>query len=346
MSQKPTAGRPLSRVDAARNGPRVPVFAVAAGALALVLVIAPRGHRGRPGRRRLGLGRTRSSSAVAGDVAFGEVTVEGEALPPYEQGATDPAVGQPAPVLTGIGPDGEPVTIDPAADGPMVIAFLAHWCPHCQAEVPRIVDLADDQGEIDGVKVVAVATSSTPDRPNFPPGDWLASEDWPGPVMVDSEPEADQLPTAAAAYGEAGFPFLVAIDAEGDVVARASGEQGEDGLRDFVADRRRDVLSARGRRGRPAPLLAEVGAGHQVGHRHLGRGVGGAGHEQLGAVPPLLLEGGGLQALARRARRTRARARRRRRSGAGGRSTRRPARSPGRGRRGRRRCRRSRSSAG
>ena len=54
-------------------------------------------------------------------------------------------------------------------------------------------------------------------------------------MLVDSEPEAGQLPTAAAAYGEAGFPFLVAIDADGTVVARASGEQGEDGLRDLFA---------------------------------------------------------------------------------------------------------------
>lgn len=238
MSQKPTAGRPLSRVDAARNGPRVPVFALAAGALALVLVIALVVivvGRGDDDSASGGGSESAAAPGVAGDVAFGEVTVEGEPLPTFEQGATDPAIGQSAPTLTGIGPDGEPVTIDPATEGPMVIAFLAHWCPHCQAEVPRIVELADDQGEIDGVEVVAVATSSAADRPNFPPGDWLASEGWPGPVLVDSEPEGAQLPTAAAAYGEAGFPFLVAIDAQGDVVARASGEQGDDGLRDFVA---------------------------------------------------------------------------------------------------------------
>ncbi|CAN5657394.1 hypothetical protein BH24ACT4_BH24ACT4_18940 [soil metagenome] len=54
-------------------------------------------------------------------------------------------------------------------------------------------------------------------------------------MLVDSEAEEGQLPTAAAAYGEAGFPFLVAIDADGKVVARASGEQGEDGLVDFFA---------------------------------------------------------------------------------------------------------------
>ncbi len=118
----------------------------------------------------------------------------------------------------------------------MVIAFLAHWCPHCQAEVPRLVDVADADGTVDGVALAAVATASSPERPNYPPGPWLADEGWPGPVMVDSEVEAaDRLPTAAAAYGESGFPFLVAVDADGTVVARASGEKDEDSLRDFFA---------------------------------------------------------------------------------------------------------------
>lgn len=143
--------------------------------------------------------------------------------------------GQPAPTLTGVDPMGDPVTIDPGVDGPMVVAFVAHWCPHCQAEVPRLVDVAGAEGESEGVELAAVATGSDPGRPNFPPGEWLESEGWPGPVLVDSEAEPGQLPTAAAAYGESGFPFMVAIDADGDVVARASGEQDEDGLRDMFA---------------------------------------------------------------------------------------------------------------
>lgn len=113
----------------------------------------------------------------------------------------------------------------------MVIAFLAHWCPHCQAEVPRLVELADAQGDLDGVELVAVATRSDDRRPQFPPGEWLAGEDWPGRVMVDSDAAPDEAPAALAAYGVSSFPFLVAVDADGEVVARAAGEQGTDGLR-------------------------------------------------------------------------------------------------------------------
>ena len=239
MSQKkPTAGRPLSRVEAARSGPRVPVFALVAGGLAVVLVIAivvVALTSGDDESVTSGGSDAPAAAGVDGDLAFGEVTVEGEPLPEYTGAEPDPAVGMAAPTLTGVDPSGDPVTIDPATDGPMVVAFLAHWCPHCQAEVPRLVDVADEDGTVDGVSMAAVATSSDPARPNFPPGPWLADEGWPGPVLVDSEAEAGQLPTAAAAYGEAGFPFLVAIDADGEVVARASGEQGEDGLREMFA---------------------------------------------------------------------------------------------------------------
>ncbi|MGI8938357.1 MAG: TlpA family protein disulfide reductase [Iamia sp.] len=83
-------------------------------------------------------------------LAFGEVTAEGEPLAPYVADSADPAIGQVAPTLTGIDPAGDPVTIDPGAEGPMVIAFVAHWCPHCQAEVPRLVDLADEAASSTG----------------------------------------------------------------------------------------------------------------------------------------------------------------------------------------------------
>ena len=162
------------------------------------------------------------------------MTANGAALANYDDEADpDPAVGEPAPKLVGESPTGDPVTIDPA-DGPMVVVFLAHWCPHCQAEVPRIVDLADGSDEIDGVPFVAVLTGTKSESGNFPPGAWLEREDWPAPAMVDTEPETEaELSVAFTAYGVAGFPFLVAIDADGNVAARSSGELGEDGLRDF-----------------------------------------------------------------------------------------------------------------
>ena len=111
----------------------------------------------------------------------------------------------------------------------MLIAFVAHWCPHCQAEVPRIVELFGGEAELDGVELVAVSTGANPAAENYPPGTWLASEGWPGRTLVD-----DEQATAFTSYGGGSYPYLVAIDADGNVVARDSGEQGEDALQALV----------------------------------------------------------------------------------------------------------------
>jgi cytochrome c biogenesis protein CcmG, thiol:disulfide interchange protein DsbE len=151
------------------------------------------------------------------------VTVTGEALPAFGPDP-DPAVGMTAPSLAGEAFDGSPVSITPG-DGPMAVWFVAHWCPHCQAEVPRIVALAD-QGKLpEGVDVTAVSTSVDPAAPNYPPSTWLEDQGWPFPVMAD-----DESGTAASAYGLQGFPFLVLVDADGNVVSRSSGELGDDGI--------------------------------------------------------------------------------------------------------------------
>lgn len=228
MSPTPRKGRPApaSRTAAARTGPAVPLFAIGVAAL-VVIVIGAVVAIGLTGGDDEGGGG--SGEVATGDQAFGPVSVTGTALEPLADGGTDPAVGQPAPVLDGETPTGDAITIDPS-EGPMVIAFLAHWCPHCQSEVPRLVELADAQGEVNGVELVAVATRSDDRRPEFPPGQWLAGEDWPGRVMVDSDAPPDEAPAALAAYGVSSFPFLVAVDADGEVVARAAGEQGADGL--------------------------------------------------------------------------------------------------------------------
>jgi len=162
--------------------------------------------------------------AIAPDEAQrGPVTVTGEALPTF--GADpDPAIGLEAPALTGQSFDGLPVSITPD-DGPMAIWFVAHWCPHCQAEVPRIVELAEQGLLPNGVDIAAVSTAVDETGPNYPPSAWLDREAWPFPVMAD---DADG--TAAAAYGLQGFPFLVLVDADGTVTLRTSGELGDDGI--------------------------------------------------------------------------------------------------------------------
>ncbi|MET0577654.1 MAG: hypothetical protein ABW122_03285, partial [Ilumatobacteraceae bacterium] len=49
------------------------------------------------------------------------VEVTGEALAPFEDPATDPAVAQASPVVTGEGFDGTPMTIGGAADQPTLL---------------------------------------------------------------------------------------------------------------------------------------------------------------------------------------------------------------------------------
>ena len=70
-----------------------------------------------------------------------------------------------------------------------------------------------------GMDVIGVATATSPDRPNYPPSDWLAREKFPFPVMADST-DYD----AANAYGLSAFPYFVVLDSKGQVVSRASGE--------------------------------------------------------------------------------------------------------------------------
>jgi thiol-disulfide isomerase/thioredoxin len=169
-----------------------------------------------------------SRGGTPGDVSAQEqpVAVSGAALPPMPSSGDDPAVGMQGPTLAGASFDGTSVTIDPGASGnPTAIWFLAHWCPHCNAEVPRIVSL-DAQGALPAnVDLYAVSTSVNPSAPNYPPSTWLEQAGWPAPVLAD-----DATRPAATAYGQQTFPFLVLLDAEGNVVYRHAGELGDTGI--------------------------------------------------------------------------------------------------------------------
>lgn len=144
--------------------------------------------------------------------------IEGTPLPAFPgPGVSDPAVGQPAPGVTGTDFDGTPVAI--TADGrPKVVIFLAHWCPHCQEEVPVVQAWVTAGGVPDGVDLIAVATAIDPAAPNHPPDAWLQREGWSSPVI------ADPTNSVAQAYGLTAFPFWVYIDPDGAVRARVVGK--------------------------------------------------------------------------------------------------------------------------
>jgi thiol-disulfide isomerase/thioredoxin len=156
------------------------------------------------------------------------VEVSGEALPQLTSTEGDPAAGLTFPTLTGTDLDGDPMTIG-GSDRPTLVVFLAHWCPHCQREVPVIQEWVDAGNLPDDVDLVAVSTSIDASRPNYPPSAWLADEGWTAPTLVDPDG------SAAVAAGLSGFPFFVAIGPDGTVVTRVSGELTTDQLDQLVA---------------------------------------------------------------------------------------------------------------
>lgn len=150
---------------------------------------------------------------------FGTVDVEGEWLVPWRD-ANDPCIGQPVPTVRGEDYAGNPVAITPGLDGPMMIVVMAHWCPHCNNEVPLLVEWGESGQVPENLTVVGVSTAANADREHFPPSEWLAEEmRWSWPVIAD-----DQIQTGAAALGTPGYPYLMFVDADGNLMARASGE--------------------------------------------------------------------------------------------------------------------------
>lgn len=169
---------------------------------------------------------TASSEDLQADPLAARVTVVGDALVELPQTGADPAVGKPAPELVGTNYDGEPVSIAAGADGKAtLVVFLAHWCPHCNREIPVLNQWRESGDVPDGLRVVAVSTAVDDSAPNYPPGKWLTDAGWQWDVIAD-----DSSYAAAKAFGVSGFPFFVLVDADGNVVQRGSGEQSIDEL--------------------------------------------------------------------------------------------------------------------
>lgn len=239
MSNRPKAKQtPSARVAAAQASARpgrtmwwiVGVVAVViVGALVVAMVVASRSNTTNAGGTIKGGG----TIVPSGPLNYGDVSVTGDALPAIpESGGPDPAIGKAVPKLAGEQFNGAPLTI-PATGKPKVVMFVAHWCPHCQKEVPQIAQYLADNGMPPGVDLYAVTTSTSDQRPNFPPSEWLVKANWPVPTMAD-----DEKNRAATAYGVGGFPFFVVVDANGKVIDRTSGELTNDQFQHLVDEAR------------------------------------------------------------------------------------------------------------
>lgn len=149
------APRPTGQKDQA--GRRVPLVGIVLALTAVLAVVAA-----------LVTGRSGGDGSDAGLAQTRPVQVTGSPLPTHIEGAQDPAVGMAAPVLRGTGFDGTPVTIGGDGKATLVV-FVAHWCPHCQRELPVLASWLEDGKLPPSVSLSVVSTAASQERPNWPP---------------------------------------------------------------------------------------------------------------------------------------------------------------------------------
>jgi cytochrome c biogenesis protein CcmG, thiol:disulfide interchange protein DsbE len=237
MSNRPSSSKPGhkstgssgARVDQARQaasggGARWWIVAVAVvavlGALGIAVAISGRNRSTTLGVASAGFDVRPEAEP---DLVTAEVEVTGDKLPdapkatPENPNPTDGGIGKEAPTLVGQRFDGNPIAIT-GPGRPKVVMFVAHWCPHCQKEVPLLTKHLGGNLPAD-VDLYAVSTGVDEAGGNYPPGQWLRNENWPVQTLVD-----DAQGTAAQAYGLGNYPYFVALDASGKVADRRSGE--------------------------------------------------------------------------------------------------------------------------
>ena len=207
----------------------IAIVLVVVAIAAVAAVVATRGDDdGSPGAND---GETPNSlpDELVGEIR--PVTVDGSVLPPPPQAGNDTALGLVAPVLAGESFDGSVVTTA-SEGGPVMVVFLAHWCPHCNDEIPRLLELEDAGRFPDDLKIVGVSTGVRADLVNFPPSEWIVETGWVWPVLVDGVDFTNGFFMGAEAFGVNAFPFITVVGADGTVLGRWSGESEPD---DFIA---------------------------------------------------------------------------------------------------------------
>ncbi len=160
---------------------------------------------------------------------FGMPEISGDPLPPVG-GTPDSAAGLPSPVIVGADYDGNRTSIGDTGTTQAVL-FVAHWCGHCQNELPEIAGWLDETGGVEGVDFILVTVAVDPNRPNFPPREWIEGEGWAEPILLD-----DAESSAFRMFGGAAIPFWAFLNADGTIATRVEGSIGADELEAILAE--------------------------------------------------------------------------------------------------------------
>jgi len=153
-----------------------------------------------------------------GNLPEGETTISGDALPEYAgENDINISVGLQAPLFSGPDQNSEIISLEKNGKS-KILLFLAHWCPHCQAEVPIVQEYIDTFGLPADVEVIGILTSIDRSRDNYPPHDWLVKEGWSETQIYDLDREIGTV------YGLNAFPYWVTLDKDLKVVNRVTGK--------------------------------------------------------------------------------------------------------------------------
>lgn len=117
------------------------------------------------------------------------------------------------------------VTLAPTEGTATLWMLAAHWCPHCQYELPVLAGIWETLPH-DQVRTVVVSTSQDPSQGN-PEEEWLTNGAFPYEILIDSN---NQIATQ---FGLSAFPFWVITDSNGVVMGRFAGRVDEAGLVDL-----------------------------------------------------------------------------------------------------------------
>ncbi len=160
--------------------------------------------------------------AVIGFVVVSRTKTAGQVENPPTPLAA-PAIGAVAPDFSAKAKDGSTITKADIAGKPTLLVFFASWCPHCQAEVPKLKALAAANPDLKMV-FIGVGYNDTQQ------GIWDFQSKFALPV-----PTYDDGGKAASVYGITSYPTLVSVDTNGVIRDRDTGEVSPDRLTALVA---------------------------------------------------------------------------------------------------------------
>lgn len=144
--------------------------------------------------------------------------------PPAPQAA--PAIGAVAPDFSAKAKDGSTITKADIAGKPTLIVFFASWCPHCQAEAPKLKALAEANPDL---KLVFLGVGYNDTQKGI--YDFQTKFSLPVPTYDDGG-------KAASVYGINSYPTLIAVNKGGIISDRDTGEVTQDRLNALVAKAR------------------------------------------------------------------------------------------------------------